>query len=67
MEVLIPIAIYGTLGAVALLIAFAVWSRSVAHRRWYECPQCGERVRVELMRASNCNTCGAPLRQTAGN
>lgn len=67
MEALIVFAIYGLLGAIGLAIALTVYMRSVSHRRWYECPQCGERMRVELMRAENCNTCGAPLRQTAGD
>jgi hypothetical protein len=67
MEVFVVFAFYGLLGVIGLAIAFAVYTRSVSHRRWYECPQCGERARVELMRAGNCNTCGAPLRQTAGD
>jgi len=65
-EPYIVFAIYGLLAATGLVIAVLVYMRSVSHRRWYECPQCGERLRVELMRAESCNTCGAPLRQTAG-
>ena len=67
MEILIPIAIYAALGVTGLGLAILLYMRSVSHRRWYECPSCGEKLRVELMRAGNCNTCGAPLQQTQGD
>jgi hypothetical protein len=35
----------------------------VASRKRYCCPQCGEQLQVELMKAEHCNMCGAPLRR----
>ncbi len=36
---------------------------AVRSRKHYVCPQCGEELMVEHMKASRCNFCGAPLEQ----
>lgn len=51
------VLIGGFLGLVVFL-----YLRSVLSRRGYRCPHCGERLSVELMQATFCNVCGAPLR-----
>lgn len=45
------------------VIAVLLYMRSVSSRKSYTCPQCGECMTVELMEASRCNTCGAPLQE----
>ena len=37
------------------------WLRSAASRKTQVCGQCGEQVVVELMHATHCQNCGAPL------
>ena len=51
--------IFVTSGLIALGLLF--YLRAVISRKTYRCRQCGEIVDVELMHASHCNTCGAPL------
>lgn len=58
MEVLI---VYGGGGALMLLLGVFFYVRSVESRAEYRCSQCGERQKTELMTASRCNHCGAPL------
>ena len=48
-------------------IGFLLYLRSVDSRRRYQCAACGETQRVELMTASHCNCCGAPLDPTEPN
>jgi hypothetical protein len=44
------------------MLALLLFIRAVSSRKQYVCPHCGERLTVELMSASRCNMCGAPLR-----
>ena len=63
-DILLIIVLYLCYIAVlALLIALGIffYMRAVISRKTYRCPKCGEIVRVELMHAAHCNTCGAPL------
>jgi len=48
------------LGAIIILGLFLYYI-SVRSRKYYKCPKCGEKIRVEHMEAENCNICGAPL------
>ena len=61
-EDLIVLALYGAIGAILLVLAIVFYSRSVASRKRYCCPKCGEQISVELMSAGHCNVCGTPLR-----
>lgn len=47
-------------------IWFCIWAykKSVASRRYYKCPQCGESFRSEHMEAKICKVCGADLEKT---
>ena len=45
------------------ILAVVFYYFSVQSRKFYRCPQCGEKVRVEYMKASRCGMCGAPLKQ----
>ncbi len=58
MEILL---IYLGIGVVVVGLGVLVYVFAVASRRRYVCPKCGERVKVEHMRASRCNMCGAAL------
>lgn len=51
--VLIPLAVIG--------IGLLLYLRAFASRKHYVCAQCGERQSVELMEATDCNSCGAPF------
>jgi hypothetical protein len=55
------VLIYAIGGAIILGLGIVFTIRAVLSRKTYRCPSCGERVRVELMAAAHCNTCGAPL------
>ena len=55
------VLIYAIGGAIILGLGIVFTIRAVLSRKTYRCPSCGERVRVELMAAARCNTCGAPL------
>jgi hypothetical protein len=55
---------YALIGALLVVLAVVFFLRARGSRRHYTCPQCGERVMVELMRAGNCNMCGAPLERS---
>ena len=46
---------------VVVVLGVLFYLRAAASRKLYKCPQCGEMVEVELMKASHCNHCGAPL------
>lgn len=48
---------------ILLILAILFYFLSVQSRKSYKCPQCGERVRVEHMKASRCGMCGAPIKQ----
>lgn len=54
--------LYGCLPAGLLGLALLLYLRSADSRQRSRCPQCGEEVQVELMTASHCSSCGAPLR-----
>ena len=64
MEALVPLLIYLGIGVVVILLGILFFLRAFASRKTYRCPQCGEEIRVELMHASHCNTCGADLEMT---
>lgn len=59
MEVLL---IYAAVLAGLIVLGVLFYLRAVASRKHYRCPQCGERMTTELMSASHCNMCGAPLK-----
>ncbi len=63
MEGMVVILFYAAAGVVVLIAGALFYARSVKSRKRYCCPKCGERVAVELMEASRCNMCGAPLRE----
>lgn len=50
---------------ILLILAVFFYFLSVRSRKSYNCPQCGEKVRVEHMKASRCGMCGTPLKQEA--
>lgn len=50
---------------ILLILALLFYFLSVQSRKTYNCPQCGERVRVEHMNARRCGMCGAPIKQEA--
>ncbi|MAE63776.1 MAG: hypothetical protein CMJ18_05845 [Phycisphaeraceae bacterium] len=54
--------IYGGVIVVLVVLGILFYLRAVASRRRMRCPQCGETVQVELMEASHCSSCGAPLK-----
>jgi len=62
MEGLIVLLIYAGIGVIVVVLGILLYLRSVSNRKRYCCPQCGEQVSVELMKARHCNICGAPLR-----
>lgn len=59
MDALIWIVVLGGLVALGLFL----YLRAVESRKHYRCPACGEAQTVELMQASHCSTCGAPLKR----
>jgi len=64
MSALAVLLIYGSIAALIVVLGLVFYLRSVGSRKRYDCPQCGEQVSVELMRASHCSMCGAPLGAT---
>ena len=62
-RVLPVILIYGGGGALLLILAVVFYLRSVSSRKFYVCPHCGERQRVELMDAQHCSSCGSDLQR----
>jgi len=48
---------------VLLLIPLAVvlYLLAVRSRKTYRCPECGEEIRVEYLKARRCGMCGASL------
>ena len=50
-------------GILLAIVFFGIlfYTLSVQSRKTYTCPACGERVQMEHLEASHCNTCGAPL------
>ncbi len=61
MEGLVILALYVLGGLLLVGLGVLLYVRAAASRKAYVCPECGERMTVELMKASRCNTCGAPL------
>ena len=55
--------IYGVVSLVASVVLL-LFLRSVGSRKTYRCSQCGEMARAELMKATHCSSCGAPLAGT---
>lgn len=62
MDGLIVILLYVGIALSVGLLGAVLYTRSVGSRKRYCCPQCGEQLTVELMKAQHCNLCGAPLR-----
>ena len=62
MEVIIAHAVGWSL---LIILAMVFYIRSDLSRKQYACPQCGERIDVELMTAKNCPSCGADLKREA--
>jgi hypothetical protein len=62
MEGLLIVLFYVVVGIVVIVVGTLLYARSVQSRKRYCCPQCGEQMTVELMKAGHCNVCGAPLR-----
>jgi hypothetical protein len=54
------LVIYILIG-VAIAVPIVLFLFAVASRRSYRCPQCGEPVTTEYLKAKRCNMCGAPL------
>jgi predicted RNA-binding Zn-ribbon protein involved in translation (DUF1610 family) len=54
---------YLFLGVFSVFCIMLVYFLSVMSRKAYTCPECGEKIRVEYMRASRCSVCGALLKQ----
>lgn len=46
---------------IGILISIRAYARAVRSRKIYKCSECGESFRVELMEASHCKVCGAPV------
>lgn len=48
------------------IVWFCIWAykKSVASRKYYRCPQCGESFRTEHMESKSCKVCGAQLEET---
>lgn len=59
--------IYGGVFLAIMLLALLFFTLSVQSRKRYTCPNCGERIHMEHMEASHCNTCGAPLGREYGD
>ncbi len=59
---MILLLIYGSGFVLLAILAVLLYLRAAGTRKGYVCPHCGERLTVELMSASRCNMCGAPLR-----
>lgn len=48
-----------------LLGMVCVYEKAKASRKTFKCPNCGEKINVEFMKAQNCNVCGCNLDETA--
>ncbi len=46
---------------IIIVLGILFYCRSVNSRKYYRCPDCGERVRAELGRTSHCPMCGTQL------
>lgn len=57
---LVVLMIYTLVGLV-LLAPIVFFAFSLASRKSYSCPQCGERITTEYLDAEHCSMCGAPL------
>jgi hypothetical protein len=62
MEWLVGGLIYGLIG-ILILSPIVFYAFSFASRKAYLCPECGERMTAEYLKAKRCNMCGAPLQQ----
>ena len=52
---------YVVIGLALLALGIVLYLRSVESRRTYTCGACGETQKVELMAATRCSVCGAPI------
>lgn len=46
---------------ILVIVGVLTYMYSTSTRKFYVCPECGERMRTEHGSASHCNTCGASL------
>ena len=53
--------LYGGVFVGIVLLALLFYVLAVRSRKRYNCPQCNERIEMEHLEASHCNSCGAPL------
>jgi len=44
-------------------LAILLYYLAVRSRKTYRCPQCGETIQVEYLKAEHCGMCGAPLKE----
>ncbi len=56
-----PLIVWGVALVVVLTIGLLCYLRSVASRRHWRCPACGERCTTEHLEATCCSSCGAAL------
>ncbi|MGF1579405.1 MAG: hypothetical protein ACFCD0_08590 [Gemmataceae bacterium] len=63
MEAFIVLGFYALIGLAVVVFGGLVYVRATMSRKTYRCQECNEVISVELMDASYCNVCGAPLRQ----
>ena len=61
MQGIVIVVVYAVIGLAVIGLGFLLYSFAVASRRSYRCPQCGEELTTEYLKASRCNMCGAPL------
>jgi predicted amidophosphoribosyltransferase len=50
-----------TLIGVATAVPILLFLCAVGSRQSYRCPQCGEQLTTEYLKAKRCSMCGAPL------
>jgi hypothetical protein len=49
-----------------ILLALVFYLFSLASRRTFKCPQCGERITTDYLEAKRCGMCGAELEKETG-
>ncbi len=51
----------------AIVLIVYLFNRSKNSRKQYKCPNCGENIKVEYMKAKYCNICGHELQENLSN
>lgn len=54
---------WGFVWGIIIVLGIFFYLLSVASRKRFRCPQCGEYIQTEYLVAKRCNLCGAPLRE----